>query len=1134
MANHLLHGLWLPGGGLHVWLERVEGHRVLGTAEPALAELPEAAALRLGGRVPRGRPAVTLQTPKGRRVRQPIPAWGFDPFTAAEVLAELEPHADHAAVAPDLRFLVDVAAGIRDLVRAGRVLVTVAWDDGEWYPRWKLADGLDEAAWRSATAAAAPPVLTVNGGPGFVDDMCEEMAHAVASRILHSDGGPTRVRHGFVSALLDSSPLHSAPAELAAKLARWRDSLGGRSVELVLEVEDPEGVHEDPRGMAGLVPGFAEAESAREEAEPAPDLSDLRWLVRLHYRTGVAAPVRVTPDMLRSGVRAQLQPLLAAALDAAPTLRTAEAEPGGCDLRLGLDDFMTFVSRDVPALEQAGVTVLLPAEWNPRATASVSVARGTVDRAPDGAGAGAHDLAAFDWRMSLDGEELSEAEMDLLLRSASPLVRMRGRWVRTRDTSLARVVGQLRRLAEFREELARRAEAGQDAGDDGAGSKAALLRELEEVRRALERERLDAEVLVDAGGDDALRRLMDGGVPPRPEPVAQPESVAATLRGYQLEGLAWLRWMSASGFGCILADDMGLGKTLQVLSLIALERGLREAAGEVTVVKHDAEDAGEREARDDGDPRGTAGEPRGDGGPGAAADPVAHGRPRNRPRVAATLVVAPLSGARNWVAEARRHTPDLRVVLHHGPDRAAGEKLRELAASADVVVTTYGVLGRDIADLASVEWDRVALDEAQNIKNPRARVSRAARALPSRHRLAMTGTPVENDLLELHSIMSFCNPGLLGTEKSFRTAFALPIQRDRSERAMEGLHRLIDPFILRRAKTDPGLLPELPDKTEHVVRVGLTREQAALYRARLDAFLEDLDNAQGIQRRALILAALTDFKQICNHPAHYLKDGSAILDGGMHRSTKVAELERLIGDAMAAGERTLVFTQYRRFGEMLLPYLRRRFGTDIPYLHGGVPAKRRQQMIDEFNGPDGPPVFLLSLQAGGTAITLTAANHVIHVDRWWNPAVENQATDRAFRIGQERDVTVHKLTTIGTLEERIAAIIDEKTDLADAVLGGRSGGAITELDDEAIASIVDLRAVVEERSAEREAAAAERIRAREAQELMSRELFDRIRADMRAEDARRARAEVDAGSAVDDAARPDSVGDDDTEEVDGR
>lgn len=1091
MANHLLHGLWLRGGGLHLWLERVDGHRVLGRADDVLDELPEPAALRLGGRIPRSRPTVTLQTPKGRRVRQPIPAWAFDPFTAADVLAELAPFADHPVVAPDLRFLLAVTAGIRDLVRAGRVLVTLAWDDGEWYPRWKLADGLDESVWRSQVAAAAPPVLTVNGGPGFVDDMRDEMAHPVATRILHSDGGPTRVRHGFVSALLDSQAVHAAPAELAARLARWRDTLGGRRVELVLQVEDPEEGLGDVMGVAGAVPGLADAAEPSGGAEergpsgrgdgPDVDVGELRWPVRLHYRTGVAAPVRVTTDLLRTGVRSQLQPLLSAALDAAPSLRSAEAEPDGVDLLLDLDGFLEFVENDVPRLEDAGVTVLLPAEWRPRVSACVTVQKDTAEKREGAPGAGADDLAAFDWRVSLDDQELTDAEMEMLLRSSAPLVRMRGRWMRTSGTSLSGVIGHLRRLADYRDDLARRAEEGEPAAEDGSGSKADLMRELAELAKKLEQEKLEAEVLVDADGDDALARLMEGGVPPRPEAIAQPGAVAATLRPYQLEGLAWLRWMSESGFGCVLADDMGLGKTLQVLSLIALEK------------------------------EATAGGPHGAGMDGEGPRDLGADR-RGRPRVGATLVVAPVSGAANWAAEAGRFTPDLAVVMHHGPDRAKGDALRQLIAGADVVVTTYGMLSRDIADLAAVRWERVVLDEAQNIKNARTKVARAARALPARHRIAVTGTPVENDLMELHSIMSFCNPGLLGSATSFRTAFANPIQRDRSGDALASLHRLIDPFVLRRAKTDPGLLPDLPEKTEHVVRIGLTREQTALYKARLDLFTEQLERAEGLERRSLVLAALTDFKQICNHPAHYLKDGSAILDGGMHRSTKVAELERLIGEAMAAGERTLVFTQYKQFGDMLQPYLRRRFGADIPFLHGGVPAKTRQRMIAEFNAPDGPPVFMLSLQAGGTAITLTAANHVIHVDRWWNPAVENQATDRAFRIGQLRDVTVHKLTTIGTLEERIADIIDEKVELADAVLGGRSGGAITELDDETIKEIVDLHTIVEERKADRLAAAGRHVRRRQRQERESKKILDHVRRMQLVDDVALARCD-DAGAA---------------------
>jgi SNF2 family DNA or RNA helicase len=373
------------------------------------------------------------------------------------------------------------------------------------------------------------------------------------------------------------------------------------------------------------------------------------------------------------------------------------------------------------------------------------------------------------------------------------------------------------------------------------------------------------------------------------------------------------------------------------------------------------------------------------------------------------------------------------------------------AKSSDLVITTYPLVTRDHETLSAVKWERVAVDEAQNIKTHGAKQTRAIRSLPARHRVALTGTPVENRLTELHSIMDFLNPGLLGRLETFKRQYANPIERWRNESAAARLRSATQPFILRRLKTDRQIISDLPDKIEMRVDCHLTGEQATLYQAVVDEMLEKVEAVVGIERSGVILAALMKLKQVCNHPAHLLGDRSQ-LDG---RSGKLARLEEILAEALAEGDKALCFTQFAEFGHTLRRHLQERLGSEVVFLHGGTSQTMRDQMVQRFQADSGPPVFVLSLKAGGTGLNLTAANHVIHFDRWWNPAVEDQATDRAFRIGQRKNVQVRKLMCVGTVEERIDALINQKKDLADRIVG--SGEAwITELDTAQLRELVTL------------------------------------------------------------------------------
>jgi superfamily II DNA or RNA helicase len=503
--------------------------------------------------------------------------------------------------------------------------------------------------------------------------------------------------------------------------------------------------------------------------------------------------------------------------------------------------------------------------------------------------------------------------------------------------------------------------------------------------------------LADVDADGWLGDLLSGQADRRLRPMAAPPGFTGTLRPYQERGLSWLSFLGELGLGGILADDMGLGKTIQLLSLIAAQ------------------------------PPGS--------GP--------------------TLLVCPMSLVGNWQREAARFTPGLRVHVHHGADRLDGDSLAGALADTDLVITSYGVATRDRAALSTLTWARVVCDEAQNIKNHATKQARAVRALPAATRIALTGTPVENRLSELWSIMEFTNPGLLGPAERFRETYAIPIERhgpEDSADAAQALKRLTQPFVLRRLKTDKAIISDLPDKQEMKVWCNLTPEQASLYAATVTDMLAKIEEAaDDISRRGLVLATMAKLKQVCNHPAHLLGDGSR-LPG---RSGKLARLEEICDEIMAAGDKALCFTQYAEFGRMLQPHLAARLGCPVLFLHGGTSKKQRDAMVEAFASFDEPALFLLSLKAGGTGLNLTAAGHVIHVDRWWNPAVEDQATDRAFRIGQRRNVQVRKFVCVGTLEERIDAMIEEKKALAERVVGTGEGW-LTELSTENLRAVLAL------------------------------------------------------------------------------
>ncbi|MBS46002.1 MAG: ATP-dependent helicase [Nocardioides sp.] len=688
------------------------------------------------------------------------------------------------------------------------------------------------------------------------------------------------------------------------------------------------------------------------------------------------------------------------------------------EISLDTDELVSLLDHGVAALRDRGVDVL----W-PRSLGRDLTSRQVLDRAePDRGGPGepgeprggrreeplqdpvlgTSTLFGFRWQTALNGEPLTDEEMDALAAAASPVVRLRGGWAVV-DPAVARKARQrlIRTLqpaeavaAALTGELPAGATSPDEplpagAGPGGVQLGASLLKVRERLMAAATR-----------------------------EPVPVPAGLAADLRGYQRQGLTWLADLTGLGLGACLADDMGLGKTITLISL--------------------------------------------------------HLHRREQGHIGPTLVVCPASLLGNWEAEVRRFAPAVPVRRHHGDrrvvaapsDEGQGDLLAEDPPETDgaseegFVLTTYGTMRRDAEALAGVGWDLVVADEAQHVKNPRSGTAKALRTIPSRARVALTGTPVENELTELWAILDWCTPGLLGSRNAFRKAWAMPIESGREPTRARQLADLIGPFVLRRRKSDPGVAPELPPKTETDHLVSLTREQVVLYEAFVRDMMERIERAaeQGEHaRRGLVLALLTGLKQVCNHPAHFLKQSGATRLAG--RSEKLDLLDELLATVLPEGGAVLVFTQYVAMARLLEQHLDAT-GVAHQTLDGSTPVAERERLVARFQeGPEqgAPPVFILSLKAGGTGLNLTRADHVVHFDRWWNPAVEEQATDRAYRIGQTRPVQVHRPITRGTVEERIGELLTRKRTLADAVLA-RGEAALTELGNEELRDLVTLRA----------------------------------------------------------------------------
>ncbi|TVY08627.1 DEAD/DEAH box helicase [Paenibacillus cremeus] len=768
-------------------------------------------------------------------------------------------------------------------------------------------------------------------------------------------------------------------------------------------------------GTLGWRPDTAPFRPALQLLEPDDERFDwqLRFVLQDKSDGSLLVPVRLSEGGQAAGVWAsewspfirERAPGWAARLAAA---LPHELSDGGELFAEPLSDEAAwrFLTTDSRELLSEGWNVMLPGWWEaaskrkPRLRAQVAAEAGGRTQSLFGLNA----LVDFDWRVAIGSADLNEAEFAELLSRKQRLIRFRGEWVYL-DPAL---LEQIRRLMESITpdeglslqdvlQLHMLTELEKEKSNDR--SRASASEEEEENRVHLEVE-LNSHLLA------LLRQL---GQPSELQALPVPSGLRAELRSYQREGFTWLSFLRKFGLGACLADDMGLGKTVQFITYLLHHQSESETPA---------------------------------------------------------LLICPTSVLGNWQKELARFAPELKVVLHYGKGRLSGHAFQSMLQDTDVVITSYATALLDQETLQEIRWSSLCLDEAQNIKNAQNKQSAAVRSLDALHRVALTGTPIENRLSELWSIYDFLNPGYLGNQRGFQQRFANPIEKHQDEERTAQLQKLVKPFMLRRKKKDPSIQLDLPDKLEMKVYINLTPEQGALYEQAVQALMEKMQKLEGIERKGAILAALTQLKQLCDHPVLLTKEEGALsagtlaseeqLDAFITRSAKLERLTAMVGELRDEGDSCLIFTQYVGMGRMLADILSTQRGEPVLYLNGSTPKTERDKMIDTFQSADGPGIFVLSLKAGGVGLNLTAANHVFHFDRWWNPAVENQATDRAYRMGQKRNVQVHKFISLGTLEEKIDEMLESKMSLSENVISS-SEGWITELSNDELRDLFALR-----------------------------------------------------------------------------
>lgn len=1024
----LLHALVPAGGGVQLWAEKVAGRQIVMRAEDIPAgQWPDELRAVLAAKPLRSRGQVLVSTPSGKPTTLAIPTAAWVPEQSIALLEHLRRIAADpevcAGLSPEVIFLIDLFEYVEATVKAGRVMVRMERQDQQWHPRFTLATAGEHSAVFNEFRQQLPVVLARNGNGDVVGDAADDWAHWMAVSLITDRARPPEyeeLHSPLVTDLLAGRATAKAGPATVSALNEWRSSARDAATQLVFRLTDPADAREVGELVASsLAEDRATANREREQDRAGDDAAkQFTWRLEVGLSVDGAPAESVNASTTGNEQARRIQQRLHQAAKVWPRLgrhlgpvdrwatvgrwvppEAAYTGDPALDRQVAfsvdLDDVADLLDTKASRLQEAGFPVMIPRAWAPK-TAQVGAKFQAVGSGPGSGKLGMDQLLDFEWNLSVDGTPVGESDKLELISSARQIVQVNGQFVFLDKSSLSKARGWLNALTDAAEK-------------DAAELSEVTLAELLEAEAAAETyggENPDHNIRVDMDG--WVRQLFDReNVVAPARQVELSATVLTELREHQRRGVNWLAWMAEHGLGAILADDMGLGKTLQVLALLAWEK--------------------------------------------EESSPEGSGEDATGP----TLVVAPTSVLAAWQSEATRHIHGFSVLVDHGAGKVTDAEFPEHARQADLVVTSYGTVARNPERYQKIRWRRVVADEAQNIKNPATKQSRAVRGIPANHHIALTGTPVENRLSDLYALMDFANPGILGSAAAFQNRLAIPIERYQDVGATERLKRIVEPFILRRLKTDPAVGVALPEKREHVETVPLSAEQASLYQAYIAQVEEALEQGSA-SRRGLILASLVKIKQICNHPAHFAGDGSGILRGGKHRSPKIERIFELIGQAVAEGKKVLLFTQFPSFGRMLAPAIEAEYGMPVLQLDGSVSRSRRTELVAQFQRDTGPGVMLLSVRAGGTGITLTRASVVIHIDRWWNPAVEDQATDRAYRIGQERDVDVYKFVSAGTLDERIHEIITGKRDLAEAVVG-EGEGWIASLSDEDLAELWQLR-----------------------------------------------------------------------------
>ncbi|HQH26319.1 MAG TPA: DEAD/DEAH box helicase [Oligoflexia bacterium] len=900
-----------------------------------------------------------------------------------------------------------------ELLSRGRFIPGIVRKNKQWFSHWHLIPSTEEDRTRLTVLAESMPPLC---RAVWQKEQSKPVQPSVLIESFITVCGDALIRSFLMrDSFLEDPPKtplsarHAVPCTWIASLTKQTGDIHGPEYEL-LKFE------QQLRKWAGSLLISPEGHQLRTVFRLIPprtgltDRAEAAWNVEwgLHSQT---APGQELPaaklwrgelgflqnsDFTLEDLEDFLLHDLGRAVEVFPRLKNAllGLHPAAVSLTTG--QAYDFLRDHAKKLEQHGFTVMLPEWWSkPGAQFGLHlhVDSEEIDHSSRTSSGylAAHQLLNYSWRIALGERRMELDEFRELVLTKTPLVEKDGQWIELNPAKLEATLAFLERQEKEKESL----------------------RFIDVLRLGLGVE-YQPELLnvVSFSSSGWIKKILERDTH-QFSPMAEPEGFQGSLRPYQREGLGWLTLLAATGVGGCLADDMGLGKTIQALALLLHER-------------HAA----------------------------AASTPAKEIQP--------TLLVVPMSILNNWEYEARRFAPALRVYVHHGPARLGPADFLKRAKESDVVITTYSLANRDEDLLSRVCWGRIILDEAQNIKNLDAKQTKAVKHIARKcmtdaktggsfQRLALTGTPLENHLEELWSIFDFLNPGFLGTIQEFRSRFALPIENFRNRESASLLNQMIRPFVLRRLKADPAVISDLPEKIEMEVFTTLTEEQASLYQTVLERMLPQIDATDGIHRKGFVLSTITRLKQICNHPALFLKDNGSLAE----RSGKLALLEEMLDVLLAEGDKVLVFTQFAQMGHLLKPYLQERLDTEVIFLHGGLSKTARDTLVARFRRPDGPRVFLLSLKAGGLGLNLTEANQVVHFDLWWNPAVQDQATDRAYRIGQTRAVQVRKFICKGTLEEKIFSMLGFKRDLMDQVVGA-TRNAILELSSAELRKLLEL------------------------------------------------------------------------------